>query len=67
MDNNFKENLLALLEIAECGLNCNRVIVALPESDEISEEIVHCFLYAGFNLQNELEDGEHVFLSISTK
>ncbi|KAL1920509.1 uncharacterized protein VTP21DRAFT_886 [Calcarisporiella thermophila] len=50
IDDEFKNTIVALLELAEEVLQCGRVVVCLEKKGEELKTLVHAFMYIGFQL-----------------
>jgi len=46
----FRESLMALLDLAETILNCNQLIICLEKERQELASLVHAFMYVGFNI-----------------
>lgn len=66
----FKESLLALLELAENVLKCDYLYVCLEKTRSDLANLVHAFLYVGFNVVPSPVNGcntKYVFLAYGLK
>jgi len=69
-DNEFKESVLALLELSQTVLECDQLIICLKSSRDDLSNLIHDFIYVGFTIAEPLDVGgrpDFVFLRYLTE